>query len=153
MLVRTIEKNEVVNRDYRVFYINIPICSVALVGLYFFVHLPQSQNQLWKKVKDIDWTGIVILSGSLVGILYGITGGNVLYRWDSARIIAPLIIGALGSLLFIFYEGRWASNPIIPLRVFTTRTAASVYYTTFIHGLVLWAIAYYLILYVRWDIL
>ncbi|RFU26452.1 hypothetical protein B7463_g9877, partial [Scytalidium lignicola] len=130
-----------------VFYINIPICTVALVGVYFFLHLPKPQSQLWEAVKVVDWVGIVLLSGSLVGVLYDITGGNVLYSWDSPQIITPLVVGSVRIAVFVYHEHRWASNPIIPLRVFASRTAASGYYTTFIHGLVLWAITYYLLLY------
>ncbi|KAH8816680.1 MFS multidrug transporter [Xylogone sp. PMI_703] len=130
-----------------IFYINLPICTVALLGVYFFIHLPKPQGRLWEQIKGIDWVGVVILSGSLVGVLYGITGGNVLYPWDSPRIIVPLIVGGLGVLLFVYYEHRWATDPIIPLRLFSSRTAASGYYITFIHAVVLWSIAYYLILY------
>lgn len=76
------------------------------------------------------------------------TGGNVLYPWSSARIVTPLAIGGVGLGLFMLYEHRFALQPILPLRILSNRTAASGYYMTFCHALILWAFAYYMNLYV-----
>jgi hypothetical protein len=131
-----------------VFYINIPICSIALLGLYCFLKLPFHRAGRRALFTNVDWVGLAILTGSLGALLFGITSGNVLSPWGSAKIVAPLVVGSLGLVVFILYEHRLASDPVVPLRIFATRTAASGYYVTFIQALILWTIAYYLILYV-----
>lgn len=88
------------------------------------------------------------ITGSLISILYGITSGGVLHSWSSAQIISSLIIGHIGIAAFVIYESRVAKEPMIPMRIFQNRTAASAILSAFIIGLVLWAMEYYLILYV-----
>jgi hypothetical protein len=137
----------------RVFYINLPICSLALLGLYCFLKFPPPRTSWRTLFAKIDWIGLGILTGSLGAVLFGITSGDVLFPWGSAKIIAPLVVGSLGLVVFVLYEHKIASNPVVPLRIFATQTAASGYYITFVQALILWAIAYYLILYVSHQII
>lgn len=100
-----------------------------------------------EKLKRIDGVGAVTLTGSLVSLLYGITAGGVLHPWVSANILVALLVGVVGVIVFLIYEHYGTQQPMIPLRIFRDRTAASGYLTTWAHALVLWAINYYLILY------
>lgn len=101
-----------------------------------------------ERLKRKDWIGITILTGSLISILYGITSGGVLHPWKSASVIASIVIGVLGVLLFVFYEQRFAKEAMLPLRIFASRTAGVSYLSSFCLGFVLWATQYYLIQYV-----
>lgn len=93
---------------------------------------------------------MVILTGSLIALLYGITSGGVLHAWNSGAVIASIAVGLSGTVLFLVHEELWAKNPIIPSRIFKNRTAGSAYVGAFILGFVLWAMQYYLILYVSY---
>jgi len=105
-------------------------------------------------LKNMDWLGITILSGSTSGIIFGLTSGGTVHPWASVRVLAPLVIGGGGLVLFGWYEEYVAGRhglglPFIPLRLASTRTAASGFLNVFLHAIVVWAISYYLLLYVR----
>ena len=133
----------------RIFWINLPLCVPSIAGIYFFINLESEPLSVKDRMKQVDWIGIAILTTSLILLLFGVTSGGVLYPWKSAAVITSIIIGALGTGIFILYEGRYAKDPMIPLRIFANRTSASAYSTSFFLGFVLWAMQYYLILYVR----
>jgi Fungal trichothecene efflux pump (TRI12) len=132
----------------RIFWINLPLCIPALVGIYLFIHLESEPLSTKERLKRVDWTGIVILTGSLISLLYGITSGGVLHPWDSAAVLSSITTGVFGAGVFLFYESKFASEPMIPLRIFGNRSSAAAYVSSFILGFVLWAMQYYLILYV-----
>lgn len=90
-----------------------------------------------------------ILTASLISLLYGVTSGGVLQPWNSAAVVSTIVIGALGTAGFLLYEEYFAKEPMVPLRIFSNRTSGAAYISSFILGFVLWAMQYYLILYVR----
>ncbi|KAH8811664.1 drug resistance transporter [Xylogone sp. PMI_703] len=130
-----------------VFYINLPVCVPALLGILKFLNLQPSSVSLRENIKNADWTGMVILTGSLISILFGVTSGGVLYPWASANTLSALIIGVVGTTGFFLYEAFLTRSPMVPLRIFGNRTSLSAYFTSFVLGVTLWAMEYYLILY------
>ena len=90
--------------------------------------------------------------------------GGVMYPWDSWRTLVPLLVGAAGLVGFGFYE-TWLSKrafgsdglplddglshvePIIRTTIFHNRTLIITYFTTLVHGMILWSLLYYLPLY------
>ncbi|OBT61057.1 hypothetical protein VE03_09146 [Pseudogymnoascus sp. 23342-1-I1] len=70
-----------------------------------------------------------------------------MYAWDSVQTLLPMIIGAVGLIVFIFYEKHIAADPMIPISIFEHRTAVVNYVGTLVHGLTLWCCLYYLPLY------
>lgn len=48
-------------------------------------------------------------------------------------------------------EWKVAKEPMVPIRIFSNRTANTGFFGEFIHGLVLWAFAYYMIIFVRFS--
>jgi hypothetical protein len=91
---------------------------------------------------------MIVFTSSLVSLLYGVTAGGSVEPWASAKIITPLVLGFCGIASFVVYEGKWAQQPMVPLRIFYSRTAASGYISSWLHALVMWSVGYYLILYV-----
>ena len=83
----------------------------------------------------------------MTGFLIPVTWGGVQYAWDSWRTLVPLLVSAAGLIAFIVYIEFFASNPLIRTSVFKTRSAAILYISTVIHGIVLWSILYYMPLY------
>lgn len=125
-----------------------PLGLTPLIGLVFFLKADRTEKSFIEAIRDLDWIGLVVLVGSSIALLYGITTGGVLHSWLSAQTIVPLVIGVLGIAAFVVFEGRWARNPLMPLRIFSRRTAAAGYASTFFHGFIVWAMSYLLILYV-----
>lgn len=131
-----------------VFWINIPICVISLAGLIYALHLNKEISSLRSKMARIDYLGMFVFLTSTTLFLYGLTTGGTMSPWRSAGVLAPLIIGVLGLGSFIIAESKWTKEPMIPLRIFSNRTANAGFFGAFIHGLVLWSFAYYLVIFV-----
>jgi hypothetical protein len=140
------------NCDIRIFYINLPIGVPALAGIAYFMHFSTPHINFRERLRRFDWGGVLILTGSLVGLLYGVSGGGVLHSWSSVNIICALVFGTVGIFGFALHELWIAPHPMMPMRIFYNRTAASALLSSMINGVVLWAMIYYLILYVRTHI-
>jgi hypothetical protein len=121
----------------RIFYLNIPICVLCFIGTAQFLTLRVDHIPLAVKVRRIDWIGIVVFMASTTSLLFGITVGGTLYDWKSFRTLLPLILGATGLISFGVYEWFIPKEPMVPLKVFASRTAISAYFGTFLHGMVL----------------
>lgn len=51
-----------------------------------------------------------------------------------SSVLAPIVVAAVLFIVFLVIEGRIATHPIIPLRVFTNLTSAGVLAATFLLG-------------------
>ena len=100
-----------------------------------------------EKIRQIDYIGTVVFIASLAAFLIPLSWGGISYSWSSWHTLVPLIIGAVGLVAFVFYEWRFASDPVIPPKIFENRTATVSFVGSAIQGLILWCSLYYLPLY------
>lgn len=112
-----------------------------------FLRLNFVPTSLLAKLRRIDYIGATIFMGSTASFMIPLSWGGVQYSWSSWRTLVPLIIGFVGLLVFGYYEYRYAEHPIIPLEIFTSKTATVSFIGTVIQGLVLWCALYFLPLY------
>jgi EmrB/QacA subfamily drug resistance transporter len=99
-----------------IFYINLPIGLAALVvlGLAF----PKIASTLRP---SIDYLGTSLLAIGLTAVVLVTTlGGNTL-AWASPTILAMGVGGVLALVAFFFVEGR-AAEPVLPPRLWRSRT-------------------------------
>ncbi|KAI0788199.1 iron permease [Fomes fomentarius] len=129
------------------FYLNIPLCGIAIVLTVFFLRVHMPKTSLREKLTQMDWIGIIVMIGSTVSILLAITWGGLRFSWSSGHVLAPLIIGGLGITIFFILEMFWLKGPTVPRFFFTNRTTFSGYIGTFFHGIVALAALYYLPVY------
>ncbi|KAM5451832.1 hypothetical protein MaudCBS49596_003660 [Microsporum audouinii] len=130
-----------------IFYINFPFVGISLVFIVLFFKLTGIPDSLASKLRRIDYIGAVLFIASAVSFLIPVTWGGVMYDWSSWRTLVPLILGIVGLVCFMLYEKYIATDPMIPVTVFATRTAIVTYIETVLHGLVLWCGLYYMPLY------
>ena len=130
-----------------IFWINLPICGVGLIVIIFFLKLNKRPGSMTSRLKKFDFIGAVLLTASVTSFLVPISWGGVMYPWSSWRTLVPLILGIFGILGFILYEAYVPDEPLVPLAIFRQRTAYVNYFGTFIQGLALWCLVYYLPLY------
>lgn len=90
---------------------------------------------------------MVLFLASTTGFLIPITWGGVQYPWDSWRTLVPLILCTFGMIAFVIHQEYFAAEPLIRTSVFKSTSAAVIYFGTVLHGIVLWAVLYYLPLY------
>jgi EmrB/QacA subfamily drug resistance transporter len=95
-----------------VFYINLPIGLVALVGSVL-VTLPESEQ---RQSRNLDLMGLVTMTTFVVSLLLAVSQAR-LHGWGSAYILTLLVIAGVSLLTFIAVE--WSHDaPMVTLQVF-----------------------------------
>lgn len=85
-----------------------------------------------------------------------------MFAWDSWHTLVPLLVGVAGVVAFGFYEYKLSARafdsegkllpgdktqPIIRFSIFSNWTLRLLYLQTFVHGIILWGLLYFLPLY------
>ncbi|KAJ7437589.1 iron permease [Mycena galericulata] len=130
-----------------IFYLNIPICGVTGMLVLLFLNLRTPPGAFSEKIKKIDFIGNMLVAGATASIMIGLTWGGVQYPWSSPRILATLIVGCIGILVFLGYEFAIATSPIVPRSLLSTRTSFSGFIQTSILFIVLICLLYYMPVY------
>ncbi|KAK6342700.1 hypothetical protein TWF718_008092 [Orbilia javanica] len=126
------------------FIINIPIGLIAMVIIWYFLHLHSPKIGVMEGLKQVDWLGSAFAVGGTTLFLVGIDSGGVTESWDSPFVLSCLIIGSAMLVALIFIEWKVTANPIMPPRVFGHRTALASYVICFLHAQTFIAGAFYL---------
>lgn len=129
-----------------VFYLNLPIAGVALALHIIFLNFkPNRTDSILKSLKRIDVVGNMIFVGACVSVLIALGWAGTNYPWSSYHVIAPVVVGFIGFAVFLLYEGsRFAVEPVVPLHLFGNRTTVIAFFLTFLHGLSLVNIIYFM---------
>lgn len=130
-----------------IFWLNLPFIGIGAVMVPLFLRLNVIPQSIAAKLRRVDWIGSVIFIGSMTSLLIPLTWGGVMYSWSSWRTLVPLLVGAVGLIGFCFFEAYLAPEPLLRLSVFSNRTANIAFFTTTIHGMILWSLLYYQPLY------
>lgn len=149
------------------FAINLPVGVLALVVTFFVLRKellgPQPiaeldetaetgrRTKFGARIKTIDVGGqLLFLSGSVLVIL-ALTWGGVSYSWNSAAVLASLIIGVLLVAAFLFWEWSAApggivaeklpwQKPMIPWNILTNRDIGLIFYIEIANGMCMYAV-------------
>ena len=110
-----------------IFGINVPIAIFA----FLMILVGTKESYDLKISKNIDWLGIIFLTCTLGGLIFGLLEGHE-YGWASQTIIASFVISVVGLFLLILTE-RKAKSSIIDLKLFkeSTFTSSSIIYMIF----------------------
>ncbi|RDB21176.1 putative transporter C3H1.06c [Hypsizygus marmoreus] len=128
------------------FFINLPTGGVAAVILFFFLNLNPHQGRSFKEhVEAFDFIGLFLIVGGIVCLLLGFNFSET--SWSDAKTIALLTVGCVMLLVGAVNELYTKRSPIVPPRLFQTRTTGIILIATFFHALAFFAGAYYLPLY------
>ena len=105
--------------DWRaVFWINLPICALAILLTALFV--PESKSAT---MRDVDPVGQLLGMAFLFGLVFVLIEGPV-EGWASPRIIAIAVGAAVAFAAFLGYEAR-RRDPFVDLRFFRSIPFAS----------------------------
>ncbi|KAF7331534.1 Membrane transporter [Mycena kentingensis (nom. inval.)] len=116
------------------FWINLPTGGVA--GLLLFWHLnlnPHHGRTLREHVQEFDFAGERVLFCRR--------------RGDRPATIALLVVGIVLIVVGVWWESYTERSPLIPPRLFQTRTTGIIFLTVFLHSFCFFCAAYYLPLY------
>ena len=131
------------------FWINIPVCVIAIFVLWWWLSVgggvKAKDVKLSEELRKVDCWGTSLLTSSVILLLVALSQGGASYPWSHVAILAPLIIGLGGLMVFPFYEGsKWCSHPIMPPSIFSNATSRVAFALTAIHGFVTYGVQFYL---------
>ncbi|KAG2116460.1 MFS general substrate transporter [Suillus discolor] len=128
------------------FWINLPTGGLAGALLFFFLNLNPHQGRPFRDhVREFDFVGLFVIVTGVICLLIGINPTET--TWKNPQTIALLAVG--GTLLIIggINEIYTKRSPIIPPRLFQTRTTGFALVSVFIHAMIFFAGSYYLPMY------
>ncbi|ORY07780.1 major facilitator superfamily domain-containing protein [Clohesyomyces aquaticus] len=129
------------------FWLNLPIGAIVFVVLLFFLKLPSPNTPMLVGLKAIDWIGSTLIIGAALMILLGLDFGNVTFPWSSATVICLIVFGAATIAIFVINEWKFATNPVIPMRLFSNKSTIAAYMIWACNFYILIGLSYYLPLY------
>ncbi|KAK2747461.1 MFS multidrug transporter [Colletotrichum kahawae] len=130
-----------------IFWINLPIIAIGVVMIFFFLKQAKIPGDIAGKLGRFDWLGSFLFTAGSTSFLFGISTGGVMYEWKSFRSLLPLVLGVFILVAFGAWELRFAKEPMIDKGIFNNWTMVANYIMTVFHGMILWSLLYFLILY------
>jgi EmrB/QacA subfamily drug resistance transporter len=126
-----------------VFYVNLPIGALALIVVATRLHLPKHRTD-----HDVDYAGASLLTAAIVCLVLLTTWGGTQYDWGSLTIVGLGAATLVLSALFIAQERR-AQEPLIPLRLFSSRGFSIAIVLGFLVGVAMFGALTFLPLYLQ----
>ncbi|KAK5662525.1 hypothetical protein OQA88_8437 [Cercophora sp. LCS_1] len=164
------------------FGINIPVALVAIVLVVLLLRkellgpqpLPEiegsedgrrkmrnketKRGRFLLRLATIDFGGQVLFLVGIGLLVLAMTWAGSTYAWDSAEVVAPLVVGGVVTAGWVWYE--WAMVPgrvmsrvwplqraMMPWKLMTTRDIGLVFYIDFCIGVAMFAVMYFMDLY------
>jgi EmrB/QacA subfamily drug resistance transporter len=120
-----------------IFYVNVPICLAGLVfawrGLPGRAALPSTAGRPGEA--KLDMLGLVLLCPALAGLLYGLAQVSTAGGFGHARVLVPVVAGALLLAGFVVHALRMRGVPLVDLRLFRSRAFSGATSLMFLAGL------------------
>ncbi|KAI1871051.1 hypothetical protein JX265_006091 [Neoarthrinium moseri] len=130
------------------FWIQLPVGFASLMVIIFTLQVEAPQVALWTALRSLDWTGLALIVGGVISFLYGLeSGGGGLLPWSNAKVVAPIIVGLVVLLMFCAWEVKFAKQPLIPPRIFSSATNVAAFTLQCLHSFVFISYDYFLPLY------
>jgi EmrB/QacA subfamily drug resistance transporter len=127
-----------------IFFVNLPIGILAATLAPRF--LAESRDE--DRSRSYDVLGTLAVTAGLVLLVYAMVNTDQ-YGWSSTRTIGELIGSAILLVAFIVIEAGVASHPLMPLRIFRSRTLSGANVVAMLVGLTIFAVFYFLTLYMQ----
>jgi EmrB/QacA subfamily drug resistance transporter len=128
--------------------INVPVGVAAAVVALRVVSAGRPARRDPAARRDFDLAGALTVTAGLVVLTYGIVETDA-HGWGSARTLVTLALGAALLATFVVIEGLLASAPLVPLRIFRSRTVTGANLVVFCLGGAAFAMWYFLSLYLQ----
>ncbi|KAF9887642.1 hypothetical protein FE257_009735 [Aspergillus nanangensis] len=85
-------------------------------------HMINSDMTRMQELKELDYGGLILYSAGLVLVVLAFLWGEGTYPWDSAHVIATLVIGGLTLIGFGVYETYMPlKQPLLPVKLLKIR--------------------------------
>lgn len=121
-----------------VFYVNLPIGAVALAVIAAVLHGTQVRRE-----HRIDYLGTTLIAAVATCLVLMTSLGGTTWAWSSWQIVGLGVLGLVLLLAFVLVE-RTAVEPVLPLRLFRSRTFSLVAVISFVVGFAMFGALTYL---------
>lgn len=101
-----------------VFLINVPIGALLIA-----VAMMSLAGTRTGRRESLDLTGAVTGTAGLAALIYGVMQ-SADHGWASMQVVGPVVAGLLLLVAFTVVEARFATQPMMPLRLFRIRGVA-----------------------------
>jgi EmrB/QacA subfamily drug resistance transporter len=128
-----------------IFFINLPIGVAVLIAARLFVAEGAGDRA---GRRHIDLAGAFTVTGGLVAVTWGIARSQVA-GWGSPEVLGAFALGAVLLASFALIEARLASAPLVPLRIFRSRSISGANLVSFGTGAALFSVWYFQSLYLQ----
>ncbi|AZU61353.1 MDR family MFS transporter [Neobacillus mesonae] len=99
-----------------VFWINVPLGILSLIGLWLFLH-----ENVQQKKHEIDYGGAVLLTITISTIMLLLVEGGSRWSWGSWQALGLLVLALISLCAFVFQEGR-ANEPMMPFSIWKQKS-------------------------------
>jgi len=83
---------------------------------------------------SIDYTGVILFTGGLTAFLIGLSWGGINFAWKSYQTLLPMLLGAIVTIVSLFWEARIAKSPFIKLSIYNSYSAIAALMGAFLQG-------------------
>lgn len=114
-----------------------------MVLVYFFLNVRAPTTSWRERAAKMDYANILCVAAT-TSVVYALSTGGVEHAWSSAQILAPLVLGVTGLAGFLWVEAYYVAHPTVPFDVLANKNSLFGYLATFIHGIMVTALVFYL---------
>jgi EmrB/QacA subfamily drug resistance transporter len=126
-----------------VFFVNVPICLIALAGAFGLLTGERRRAAL----ESFDVRGALLVTGGMLLLVYALVKAPDI-GWGATQTIALLAVAAATLAAFVVNELRVA-NPLVPLSIFRVEGLAAADATQLLFGAGFIAMFFFLTLYMQ----
>ncbi|QPC59426.1 hypothetical protein HYE67_001657 [Fusarium culmorum] len=123
-------------------WVNLPILSFGTPLVFFFLRLRSIPVDA-SNVERLDWIGMGLVVSGITIVVLPLSWAGSLFPWSSWQTLLPMLLGVLVLAVFVWFESKPAV-PIMPHRLFHSKTANMTLIGGFIHGAILVSLLQYL---------
>ena len=127
-----------------ILFINVPIGLAAAIFAHRYV--PETREAVRKR--SFDLAGAVSATLGLSVLVFGIVRTDVT-GWGSVSTLALMVAGVALLIVFVAIEGRIARSPLMPLRIYASRTLSAANVVVLLIGAAVFAMWFFLSLYLQ----
>ncbi len=125
------------------FLSQVPLVIISGILVWHYVDVPPKKSEK-SKLSRVDFLGAFTLMVTLVLLLLGLNSGGNVVPWTHPLVLVSLPLSFVSLLVFIYVEAKIATEPIIPMHLLVTRTAAAVCLCNWLQTMVVFILLFYI---------
>ena len=154
VLLQSVPLRTIDFRNALTFAVNLPLGGLVLGAILLFLSSPPQNPALrglplLKKLSRFDFAGTILFIGSIVCLLLALQWGGTEYAWSSGRIIALLVVFAVGTAAWIGVQYHKGAEATVPGRIIFQRSIAGAALNAFCMGGAFFVLIYFIPLWLQ----